>query len=409
MAKRNEIEYIEAVSKLDAVSSDAFETYLMKKPYSDKLCWQYLVDIGTVMRFLPEPPARLLDIGVGSGWTAEFYAKRGYAVVGIDISPRMIELCRRRLSAELDLKFEAYDYEEDIALHFGKFDAVVVYDALHHAEKEGEVIQNVFNCLKPKGLFITIEPGVGHGTAPESIQAQTKYGTTEKDMDFNHQKEIMEKSGFRSVSQYLRISHLPLEPVSDPAGLRKQREHIRSLEFETSNGYTSLVIAQKIPTESVPKMELLWQGGPYYLRKYDDRGSAEVSEIRNGNGLEKRNNKSFFWIGKGDTEVDVLSTRKGIAIIQGAFFLGPSLPDKPSRELLILTDNGYQSKITISANGFQALRVPVIAGENRITLRPLDKPSVLVTGPNDPRSLLIGVEELHVTWTAGTRPEEVPQ
>ena len=161
--------------------------------------------------------------------------------------------------------------------------------------------------------------------------------------------------------------------------------------------------------ESFAEMELLWQGGPYYLRKYDDRGSAEVSEIRNGNGLEKRNDKSFFWIGKGDTEVDVLSTRKGIAIIQGAFLLGPSLPDRPSRELLILTDNGYQSKITISANGFQALRVPVIAGENRIILRPLDKPSVSVTGPNDNRPLLIGVEELNVTLMAGTRPEEVPQ
>lgn len=245
MTKKNEIEYIDTVSKVGRVPSAEFEDYLFKKPFSDSSCWQYLIDIGEIMKFLPDPPARLLDIGVGSGWTSEIYGRRGYTVIGIDISPHMVELCKRRISEELDLNFEVHDYEEDIASHFGEFDAVIAYDALHHAEEEEEVIQNVFNCLRSNGIFITMEPGVGHSRTPESIEATAKYGTTEKDMDFEHQKGLMQRSGFASVTQYFRISHLPLEPVSHQEGLVRQLEQISSFKQQTLTGYTSLVIAQK--------------------------------------------------------------------------------------------------------------------------------------------------------------------
>ena len=148
--------------------------------------------------------------------------------------------------------------------------------------------------------------------------------------------------------------------------------------------------------ESFPKLDLLWEGGPYYLWRLRESLWIQPTEIRNPNGLERLSGKPFFWIGKGDTEIDLLSTANGTATIFAEFLLGPSLPDKPDRRLLLLTDKGYQANIIIAKNGPQEIAVPVIKGKNRIILQPLDRPSVAVTGNGDRRPLLIGVLGLKV-------------
>ena len=151
--------------------------------------------------------------------------------------------------------------------------------------------------------------------------------------------------------------------------------------------------------ESFPQSMLLWEGGPYYLWKLKDRRWIQPTEIRNPNGLEKLLGKPFFWIGEGDTEIDLLSTTNGTATIFAEFLLGPSLPDKPDRRLILLTDKGYQANIILAKNGPQEINVPVVKGENRIILQSLDKSSVAVTGNGDRRPLLIGVRGLKVRLT----------
>jgi len=154
---------------------------------------------------------------------------------------------------------------------------------------------------------------------------------------------------------------------------------------------------------SFPESDLLWQGGPYYLWKLKDSRWIQPTEIRNPNGLEKLSGKPFFWIGEGNTEIDLLSTVNGTATIFAEFLLGPSLPDKPDRRLVLLTDKGYQAKIIIARNGLEEITVPVIKGKNRIILQPLDRPSVAVTGNGDRRPLLIGVRGLKVRLMEGNQ------
>ncbi len=147
--------------------------------------------------------------------------------------------------------------------------------------------------------------------------------------------------------------------------------------------------------ESFPRSNLSWAGGPYYLWKLKKARWILITGIQNGNGLEIVDGEPFFRLGNGDTEIRLLSTSNGTAVIHGEFILGPSLPDKPERQLLVLTDKGYQSYITISKNGPQTISVPIDAGKVRIILRPLDKPSVAIVG-KDPRPLLLGVSRLTV-------------
>ena len=199
MAKANEIAYVEEVARRNNVPLADFQTYLLNKPFSDPRCHEYLMDAAQIMKFLPPAPAKVLDVGVGSGWTSEIFARSGYQVTGLDISSDMIDIARRR---DCNVQFLVADYEAGPIS--GVFDGAVIYDALHHSENEYLVIKNIYEALAPGGVLVTIEPGSGHSTAPYSLAAVAKYGTTEKDMPYRLQKKHMKRAGFASIKQYPR-------------------------------------------------------------------------------------------------------------------------------------------------------------------------------------------------------------
>ncbi|MEA5448418.1 class I SAM-dependent methyltransferase [Leptolyngbya sp. CCNP1308] len=252
MSKSNEINYIKNVSSTEGIAIEQFANYLEQKPFSDPQCGNYLIDIGQMMRFLPQPPARLLDIGVGSGWTSDLFCQRGYEVLGLDISPDMIELANRR--ARPSLCFQVCDYEVG-PLPSG-FNIAVIYDALHHAEDVYKVIKNVYDALGENGILITAEPGVGHSQTEDSITVMKKYGTTEKDMPFSLQRQMMLKAGFGVVEQYARVTQLPLCEISTPKGALAQLKHAISLTYGSVTGLTSIVIARKVPANKSQQTDM---------------------------------------------------------------------------------------------------------------------------------------------------------
>ena len=240
MAKTNEIDYVREVARKNAVPLDDFQRYLLNKPFSDPRCFEYLMDVAQILALLPPAPSKMLDVGVGSGWTSELFAKAGYQVLGLDISSDMIDLAKQRnCSAE----FMVSDYE--VGPIPGKFDVAVIYDALHHADNERLVVKNVFDALSDDGVFITVEPGAGHSKTADSIQAIEKYGTTEKDMPFHHQRTLMMEVGFGSVEQYIRMSQTPFEDVASMQGSLTQIRHGFTLAYGSSTGLTSIVVARK--------------------------------------------------------------------------------------------------------------------------------------------------------------------
>jgi SAM-dependent methyltransferase len=240
LAKTNEIDYVREVARKNAVQLDDFQRYLLNKPFSDPRCYEYLMDVAQILALLPPAPRKMLDVGVGSGWTSELFAKAGYQVLGLDISDDMIDLAKQRnCSAE----FMVSDYE--VGPIPGKFDVAVIYDALHHADNERLVVKNVFDALSDDGVFITVEPGAGHSKTADSIQAIEKYGTTEKDMPFHHQRTLMMEVGFGSVEQYVRMSQTPFEDVASMNGSLTHIRHGFTLAYGTSTGLTSIVVARK--------------------------------------------------------------------------------------------------------------------------------------------------------------------
>ena len=195
MAKQGEIEYVAKIGEVGAA-------HAMGKPFSDPFCGRMLADMGALFMVLPQPPARLLDLGCGSGWTSVFYARRGFQVTGQDIAPDMIALAEKNRAAAGvgDLEFLVSDYE---SMGFDEeFDAAVFYDALHHAEDPAAAIAGVYRALKPGGILVTLEPGEGHAAAEHSQVAVDAFGVTERDMPPREIIRLARAAGFRKSRVY---------------------------------------------------------------------------------------------------------------------------------------------------------------------------------------------------------------
>jgi SAM-dependent methyltransferase len=244
MGKPSEIDYVQNVIVVEKVDAAAFRSYLQRKPFSDADASRYLMDMSQILRLLPKPPARILDLGVGSGWTSEILAWSGYDVVGLDICPDMIEIANNKLSPTLPLSFAVYDYENP--LPYSDMDAVVMYDALHHAEKEQLAITRAYAALRPNGVFICIEPGQGHSLTEDTKAAVKKFGVTEKDMPFSYVRQLLASAGFRQIEQYVRTTALPVVDVAAAGGADRQLDGAKALVHHTCHdGLTSVIVARK--------------------------------------------------------------------------------------------------------------------------------------------------------------------
>lgn len=242
----------EAEQNYLAITGEAGREHNLGKPFSDSGCGTNLASIGTIMTLLPEPPARILDMGCGGGWTSIFFAKRGYQVVGQDISQDMIDLAndnQERQSLGLPLSFVCRDYEHTAAQD--EFDAVVFFDCLHHADDERAALASAYRALKPGGIVITHEPGEGHSVAPGSIAAMELYGVSERDMPphliIRHGRDI----GFRSSRIYPMQDWLlelfyrhPIPDRKSKAG-RQREAWVMEAAFKPSDRASAIVVMTK--------------------------------------------------------------------------------------------------------------------------------------------------------------------
>jgi len=227
VAKEDEIAYIGRLG-------DIGKKHAMDKPWSDDLRGMYLQEMGALISLLPSPPASILDIGAGSGWTSCFYALSGYQVTATDIAPEMAELASANAARyNVPLEVVVSDFE---SLPFeNKFDVVIFYDCLHHAEDELLALQSAYRALKPGGICITLEPGSGHASSAVSVQAMKDLGVTERDMPPRLIIAASKKVGFTSAQVFAR----PVQPLELSSRLMPRWK-------------TVLKLVQRLVTRSTP-------------------------------------------------------------------------------------------------------------------------------------------------------------
>jgi ubiquinone/menaquinone biosynthesis C-methylase UbiE len=94
---------------------------------------------------------RVLDIGCGAGWSSEQFVRMGSEVTAIDITPKAVELTKKR--------FKLYGLKADILIadveHLpfpdNYFDYVLAWGVVMHTPNTDKAVDEIWRVLKPGG------------------------------------------------------------------------------------------------------------------------------------------------------------------------------------------------------------------------------------------------------------------
>ena len=104
------------------------------------------------------PGSRVLDLATGTGAAARIAAEAGATVVGVDISPGMIDAAGRRSTPEV--RFEVADVGR-LPFESRSFSAVTCGFGLSHFPEVGAALAEVLRVLDAGGAFVACSWGEG--------------------------------------------------------------------------------------------------------------------------------------------------------------------------------------------------------------------------------------------------------
>ena len=100
----------------------------------------------------------IVDVGSASGVSAALMAARGASVLGIDISPELVNQANELWAKYSDrIAFRVGD-AENLDIENSSFDACFFGGVLHHFPERDRLYEETLRVLKPGGVFIAIEP-----------------------------------------------------------------------------------------------------------------------------------------------------------------------------------------------------------------------------------------------------------
>jgi 2-polyprenyl-3-methyl-5-hydroxy-6-metoxy-1,4-benzoquinol methylase len=181
---------------------EAGRAWLRSKPFGNRPreSARLLIDFGYVLQLLElQPGMSLCELGCGPGWMTRFAARHGVHAEGYDISPEMIEIASELAAEEdLDVRFEAADMEQ---LDLGRrFDACLLYDALHHSPRADLVLASANRALKPGGRLLLAEPNWKQRF--QGRDASTEYGVSELGYSPRKLKKLLREAGFTDIRRF---------------------------------------------------------------------------------------------------------------------------------------------------------------------------------------------------------------
>ena len=105
------------------------------------------------------PPGPVADLGCGPGAHALALARRGYDVVGVDGSPRMVQVARTRAARDkVDVTFDVHDVSAPLIFADASLGGVLAILVVQHLPHPAAFIAEIRRCLRPGGHLLITAP-----------------------------------------------------------------------------------------------------------------------------------------------------------------------------------------------------------------------------------------------------------
>lgn len=100
---------------------------------------------------------RILDVGIGDGFSSALMARAGAEVSGIDVSPAALARAKE-LAERYNLDLDLHEMPgEDLRFEDKTFDGILCISAYHHMDQE-RAAREFARVLKPGGKLVMIDP-----------------------------------------------------------------------------------------------------------------------------------------------------------------------------------------------------------------------------------------------------------
>jgi ubiquinone/menaquinone biosynthesis C-methylase UbiE len=121
--------------------------YLVYNTYKDDY------EVGEIInKTTPTTSSKILDIGCGTGNQVANFGNKGYDILGIDISPSMIEKAKEKYP---DYNFQVADATIGDKFVSNSFTHITcLYFTVYYFKNKRQLFQNIYNWLMPGGYFI---------------------------------------------------------------------------------------------------------------------------------------------------------------------------------------------------------------------------------------------------------------
>ncbi len=149
--------------------------------------------------------ARVADLGCGSGVFTELLRRQGFQSVGIDISPKLIELGRRKYPGLELIEGDA----ENLPFESASLDGVLLSGLVHHFPDPRRLAGEVNRVLKSGGRFVAFDPNRMNPFMwlyrDRSSPFYSPIGVTENERPVLARRiaDVFRDEGFRVQSDYL--------------------------------------------------------------------------------------------------------------------------------------------------------------------------------------------------------------
>lgn len=164
---------LEAEKNLHKIIGEKSLEQIRRKPYGSPVAAELAATAAQIFCLFDEK-ATVLEMGCGDGWLCGLLAKRGNEAIGVDINPAWIDMAKAMWGAT----FYCHDF---LKIRLSPVDVVIWSDSFHHSLNKRASLRASWDALKPGGLLIINEPGLGFTWQPRVRKWTKQHGVTDRD------------------------------------------------------------------------------------------------------------------------------------------------------------------------------------------------------------------------------------